>query len=461
MYKLNNNSSEILEGKFYIINEKWFSEYKKFFLYDNIYQILSPKIDNISIFNNETTIRMIYNNNKNKNKEFSLFLNDNTYLNFDFRIDNINGITNLSNQYSFINEKILEKIISPQINKKDINICEYYINNKKLIIKCGIKYILIGDISWINKSNLFIPEIVLEYNDEISLNNQFKKFKKFDYDIRKELNLIEGQLLGIKEINSNKILGHVFLFNKIPLSPSYNINQSNFDNNANNEDLIKLLLNIYLNNEYIKYKLNTKIKNEQFEICYIVNKKYIDKLKEISEYEEFCKSKIKEIFDKYKIGTNNYNELLNNSQLYEEIIKELYYTKFNGHIINKKIIMGIKHNYEFTDINKIYLDKNNNEQLYYFKDFEIISANLYQIFEEQHLTLNDKQMIKTKCLFGDNKIIFYPSLSLVNCLIIANYNSKNEFNFELLLYYDNSNDLKNHINQIKQIGYGNVFSNLS
>ena len=113
---------------------------------------------------------------------------------------NINGITNLSNQYSFINEKILEKIISSQINKKDINICEYYINNKKLIIKCGNKYILIGDISWINKSNLFIPEIVLEYNDEISLNNQFKKFKKFDYDIRKELNLIEGQLLGIKEM---------------------------------------------------------------------------------------------------------------------------------------------------------------------------------------------------------------------------------------------------------------------
>ena len=63
--QLNHNSSEIFEGKFYIINEKWFSEYKKFFLYDNIYQILSPKIDNISIFNNETTIRKIYNNNKN------------------------------------------------------------------------------------------------------------------------------------------------------------------------------------------------------------------------------------------------------------------------------------------------------------------------------------------------------------------------------------------------------------
>ena len=70
-------------------------------------------------------------------------------------------------------------------------------------------------------------------------------------------------------------------------------------------------------------------------------------------------------------------------------------------------------------------------------------------------------MIKTKCLFGDKKIIFYPSLSLVNCLIIANINSKNEFNSELLLYYDNSKDLENHINQIKQIGYGNIFSNLN
>ena len=36
------------------------------------------------------------------------------------------------------------------------------------------------------------------------------------------------------------------------------------------------------------------IKEQQFEICYIVNQKYINKLKEILNYKEFCKLELKE-----------------------------------------------------------------------------------------------------------------------------------------------------------------------
>ena len=73
-------------------------------------------------------------------------------------------------------------------------------------------------------------------------------------------------------------------------------NLNHFNNNV--DKYIKLLLSIFYNYEYINNKAIKKFeRNQQFEICYIVNQKYIKKLKQILNYKEFCNHKIKGIFN--------------------------------------------------------------------------------------------------------------------------------------------------------------------
>ena len=449
--------SQVYEGKCYLINEEWFAKYKKFYLYEDNCKDL--KKTHLFIYSHETIKKKIYdkyktifNNNYIKNNnEFSLLLKDSKYLELEYNISQDRHELIFLNQYSLINEKILENIISEDLNINEISISEYYINNKKLIIKYKENHIIIGEIAWVNNSNLLIPEIVLEYNNNHHLLQQFQKFKSFINDIKQELNLKGNEVEYIKVIGSKEILGKAYFIKKVEQK-----------NNNNNDNYTKILLNIYLNYEYINYKKSKKFKNDQqFEICYIVNKNYINKLKEIFNYDVFCKYKIKEKFDIYKTKVNNFNELLNNNTFFEEIKNELLIANFFESlcIIDKKLVNEIKNDEILTKINTINLKDNND--LYYFKNFEIIYDDLYQILDKEHLTLNSDCMIKTRWLIGDNKIIFYPNFSCVNNLIVANNDINNDFISELILYYDNSLYLETHIKEILKNGYDNAFLYLS
>ena len=452
---LKDNTHKVFERKYYLINENFFSEYRKLYSYEDIYKDLLRI--NISSIQREKLVKTLYEKNKNsfinnykvKNLQIPFLLNDNKYLIFDYKKNYQAQENILVDKYSFINEKILEKIISPNFNKNEIFINECYINNKKFILKCNKKTIIIGEINWNNFSNIFLLEMILEYNNGSFIDEQFLQFKNaYINDIKAFLNL-KGEIMNsLRKIGTNDILGRAYFIN------------SKKSNNIN-DDYIKILLYIYLNNEYIKYNTSKNIKNnQQFEVCYIVNKNYINNLKELLHFDEFCYH-IKEIFDKYKSIVNHFNELLNNNQFLDEVKNNLSKSQFFANInaiIDKHKFNEIKNDYQIININKINLKDNN--QLYYYKDFEIISNNLYQILEELHLTLNDEYMIKTKCLFCDNKIIFYPYDSCLNYLIIGNINNINEFNTELVFYYDNSLYLDSHIKEILKNGYAKIFSYL-
>ena len=375
-------------------------------------------------------------------------LNDNKYLFFNFQKNYQTQENILLDQYSFINENILVKIISPNFNKNEIFINEYCINNKKLIFKCNKVTIAVGEINWICFSNLFFPEIILEYDNEKLLNEQFFQFKNTNVnDFKNFLNLKGNKVEFIRKIGTNNEIGKAY-FIKNP-KPK----------NIDNDNYLKILLNIYLNYEYIKYNTNKNIKNnQQFEICYIANKNYINNLKEILNFDESYYN-IKEIFDKYKSIVNDFNELLNNNQFLDEVKNNLSKSQFFANInaiIDKHKFNEIKNDSQLNKINKINLKDNN--ELYYYKDFVIISNNLYQYLDKENLSLKEENMIKTKCLFVDNKIIFYPYDSCVNYLIIGNINNNNEFNSELVFYYDNSAYLDSHIKEILKNGYAKIFS---
>ena len=289
--QLNDTSNKVFQGKLYLINEKWFSEFKKVYLYEDIYQSMFSK-SNIFIYNRNITIKALYDNFANKifknhidtnNQKFPLLLNDNENLKFKFQIETKTQEAILSNQYSLINEDILGKIISPEFNKNEISICDYYIDNKKVIIKYNKKNIIIGEINFINNSNLFFPEIILDYKSELKMNGHFTLLKTYTNDIKCLLNLkgINGEI--IKEINSNNILGKAYFLKNTNLEKI----------NRENDNYIKILFNLYMNYKYIDYKISKKLNQEEFETYYIVNKNYINKLKEIFKYKQFCQYKIK------------------------------------------------------------------------------------------------------------------------------------------------------------------------
>ena len=128
-------------------------------------------------------------------------------------------------------------------------------------------------------------------------------------------------------------------------------------------------------------------------------------------------------------------------------------------INDKQIFLQIKNNDSSTCINKEYLK--NNSELYYYNNFEIISNNLYQVLDKEHLELNEEKMIRTKCLMGENKIFFYPSESNVNYLIISGMNSYHEFVSDYIFHYDNLLNLNYHIKEIQKSGLKNNFSKLN
>ena len=466
---LKENSKEKLEGqKLYLINEKWLSEFKKMYLYEKICQNNLSKTNTFSFYNRNIIINAInnyYSNEINKNHEiykyqFPFLLKDKENLNFNFQFDFKKQEGILSDQYSFINENILEKIISPEINKNEIIDCDYYINNnKKFIIKCKRKYILVGEINVINYSNSFIPEIILDYNSEIKINDHFALLKEAPNDIKTLLNLKGKKIETLQEINSQVILGKAYFLENSNIKN----NNNNHANNNDTNNYIKILFNLYMNYEYINYKIsNKKLDKEQFEICYIVNKNYINKLKDILKYNNFCSHKIKQKFDKYIKGTNSFNELLNNETFYNEVKNESSHIQFNE--INKQIINDIKKDNNLTLINKENLKYNT--ELYYYNNFEIISDNLYKVLDELNISLDKEKMIKTKCLFGEKKFILYPNESNVNYLIISSMNYNYDlYNYDyvcdFIFFYANSVDLDDHIKQIQKNSLEKTISNLN
>ena len=92
---------------------------------------------------------------------------------------------------------------------------------------------------------------------------------------------------------------------------------------------IKLLLGFYLNDENIEDKKGKNFeKNNQFEICYIFNKNYINKLKEIFNYDEFHKTITKEKFIQKIKEINDINKLIINKEFIEDLKNDLSKTQF-------------------------------------------------------------------------------------------------------------------------------------
>ena len=447
--QLKEDLSQVFEGKCYLIKEKWLSKFQNFYLYEKIQSEFKKgnesQIQSISKQIYDKYNEKFINIHKNNNEQAPLFLEDETNLIFKYKLDNNTGKIEFSDKYSIINEKIFHKIISPKFKKDDIEISEYYINNKKFIMKIQKKCIIIGELTLSDNNYILNPEILLQYNEEEISKKQFEVFKNPVNDIKNILEIKNEITQEIKSKDSKEVLGKIFFFKKQQ--------HQNDNNNTSIDYYIKILLRIFYNYEYINQEIKKYLKTQKFETCYIVNEKYINRLKELLNYKEFCKKKLKEKFDEYFTKSNNFNELLNNIDFVEEIKKELIQTEFFKFLnsIQNKAIDDIKMDDKLTKMNKINFK---NEVLYYYKNFEIISNDFYQFLKELKLTSNEERFIKSKCLYGENKILLHSCHpEEKKSLIIVDVNHSNEFISELILSFDNSNFFDEYIKEIQSNGY--------
>ena len=519
-------------AKIYLINEKWFSIFKNYFSYDEIYQFLFKQKETINIKEKKDSVlqELIIKfkakfEEKIKSAKNIPTLENGNILTLEYNKNSENEEILFNNQYAIINSDILEYLqegFSDSFKSHKLGL-----NNNKLIVNYPDKNsILIGTLSD-DIYNIFIPEIIIEYNKTSLVNKQFKEFvknenkeliqllisEKKNSELKDELNNIIGKIYKIvneKNINNitdnkNKNItpkkNNIFDNNKnadnnmneSKINKNNNTNINNTDNsinnyignsnvhaninnitndikgNNNNNKNINILNNKDINinvkqtdnilketniedgfynqeninsNKYIEDIINNLIKNNELiehhdkdvksEIFYIINNKYINKLKEIFYFGEICQ------LIKPNIN-NNINEIMNQSL-----------NNLNLNIFKAKLL--IEENFK---IKKNTL-KIKNICIKYYSDFALISKDLKDILSKNELIIDNQEIIEINCFFRDNMIIMHSLLQNENDNIIfivsKNKDKNNEFEIESFIYLKNKEKINDFINIIKQKG---------
>ena len=180
-------------------------------------------------------------NQKNNQKEFPLLINE-EQLKIEFKLNYEKTEILFENKYIIINEDILKNLFENNFDTKSIKKLNLCINESKIIIKYDLENIIfIGSLSE-DMNNIFIPEIVLKYDEPGKMNEQFEFFEKnkfsiFENDI--DINNKQKADYLVDKNAPNKKICELFLIDKIKYN---NINKY----------IENMLLNIYNNDEELK-----------------------------------------------------------------------------------------------------------------------------------------------------------------------------------------------------------------
>ena len=412
--KLNNDSS-FQKEEFYLIRQDYFSYFLKINSYEQICQALGNKQgynnDNIAeIFLNLIQIHE-YNFFETKNILENFNFNDENLFMIEYRLNNEGTEILFNNQYILLNKAIFLNIIEEN-NSINYLPLSTIINNKKLIIKLQSKNsILIGEINNDDKINIFSPEIILEFNNTVQMENQFNFFENNNYGTFEETLNTQEKMSELKD-KENNIIGILYVIDK----NKYN-NLTKF-----NENIIESIYRNYEDiNMRIKYPFEKEIKNEK---CYLINNSYMEKLKELIRYDE--------------IVENNINK--------DELIF------FNSYL---DIIRNELSNEELLPLKKSELKIDEDNIFYYFKEFSIISKEIKDHLIEYDLIQKNQELIEFGFIIGDYKIIMYSFIQNKNILMILSKANNKEYITELIIVLNDSIELENFVKTIKEKGFDN------
>ena len=333
---------------------------------------------------------------------------------------NQNGINYLCNNH-IINSNIYKLLVEMKYKLNDFikKFDLYFIGNKKILLLSnkigGNKDI--DEIGFINNKGIFIPEYILNYNDEYNISldilNKFFKWDFFNIQINKEADICEikndekniGQCFKLNfeanniinifndkeknEINNmnvspNKIIIDTFLESQIKALISYYLFNKKLKQNINSAEIIKSECYLIEENWMKKYKdfllygnlkqeINNSLLNENYKVENIYEKYLNNYLIKIKDFEKkICKDiqniePSKEI-DIFESGELNNIIKYNNLRLYI-IDKETY--KYMNRDPNKKIIFSQEKNYIINE-GKIFISLSINS----INKFEILICTL-------------------------------------------------------------------------------------
>ena len=406
-----NKSSSNFCTECYLIKDDWFSKYKNYFLYEEIYKYLNDKEkqyhDNAKDFKINDLMKIFDSklNQKNNQKEFPLLINE-EQLKIEFKLNYEKTEMLFENKYIIINEDILKNLFEDNFDTKSIKKLNLCINESKIIIKYDLENIIfIGSLSE-DMNNIFIPEIVLKYDEPGKMNDQFEFFEKNKFSIfENDIDIINKQKADylVDKNDPNKKICELFLIDKIKYN---NINKY----------IENILINIYNNDEESKL-----MKQEEY---YIINNKYIKKLKYLIKYDEFLK--LLEKKDK-----NEFNNIIN-----ENI------SKFD---IDKNFIKTQLENNEILNLKK---EKIKDSDEFYYTDFELISNSLKECLMDYDMLPKDLEIIKTKSIIKNEAIIICPVLSNKYFAFICNKNENDEYQIEILYQFNDEKSLGDHFNKL-------------
>ena len=212
----------------YLINISWINEYKSFFDYEKLETYIANNLDNDDISNNylssskiEKIIKSLpneYINKINKKEKFD----KNKLFNYEKK-ETKDNLSYTYNNY-IVNAKVYELLISLgyKLNESVKKFELYFIGYNKILIIFSNKIQAnkdIDEIGYINKSEIFIPEFLMKFNENqfsyTDLNIFLKKdFSNFISDkiseqckMKDVRNYTFGQCYKVKDIldNENKI----------------------------------------------------------------------------------------------------------------------------------------------------------------------------------------------------------------------------------------------------------------
>ena len=474
----------------YLINNSWMEEYKSFFDYNTLEQILIKFFDTNNITDNYISESKIKNIMKNLPSDYinKINLKGQFAINKTFNYEQKDLNNNIRYTYNncIINSKI-NKLLMEQKYKLNNSIKKadlFFIGNKKIILifPVGVDNNKENhEIGFVNDSGIFIPEFILEFSHNVISYDILNKFLKNDFpkfmpdktkDNCKIKNINDNEsgycykIKGILENKENKINNNT---NKAKDGPENNTKNRenkkesirnetlNLNNNSSNQrrgnenenrkinPYIELMINIYLFQEDLKNKIN-KTLSQSFEgNNFCIRKKLLDKFKSLFDYKKFIsyikKGNILQIQKDFQTKKDV-------DKFLDDIIK-LCPDDFINNINNiSKDEEKIK---KYFDNEPISLEIKNKNNIYYYNDeIEIINEDIIDLIKEIFkIKYGEKQRL---FLCGDKAIIIEFDIMPQNSIIIGKYNN-NYFEQDILLCFDKNEDMKNYFNKIHEKGY--------
>lgn len=419
-------------AKCYLIKKDFLFNKNNFSFYSEVYQYLG-KCKNVGDENIFQDLCKMYESKIKENKILEIPLLDNENLmKVQFKPNYNNKEMIFLEQYCIINDLILSNIISNKFNYNNIKAFELSITEGKIIIKSEEnKRIYIGSLGK-KIFIIFIPEIILLYDNKEAMKTQFNKFQNNHYlEFEKKIDKTHKIADLFDEENKNTKIGEIYFINKTKYE--------NLDEFTEN-----IISTLNLNYKSLLYKnINDDYMTSSHQSNYfLINSKYINKLKEIFKYEKFL-----EIMEKAQKYNNNFNKIFKENK---SIIESISLTDKN--IIKKELEKE-----EFLSVKKNDLNEYK-DGLFYFSEFEIISKDLKECLEGHDFISQNQDIIETGCSVGNKKVIIWPNIPDKFWAFTLNFNDKEELVSEALFEFEDSTNLENYLKILKTSKYEEIQS---